>query len=316
MITKHQASEATLRDYKTRILRVLVHLQQHLDEAPALEELAAVACFSPFHFHRIFHGMIGETVAEHVRRLRLERAASRLKLTTLPVTQIAFDAGYEAHEAFTRAFKSAFGVAPVRFRDQKGSVCPAGSPSGVHYRSGAELNDFKTTRPGVPIMKVQIQSLEPMRVAFMRHVGPYDEVGATWDKLLPWLGKEGWLAGEVKFIGVCHDDPDVTPPDKIRYDACVTVDARFTPAGDIGVQTIPGGEYAMTTHFGPYHKLGETYTQLLGQWLPRSGRQPASTPCFEIYLNSPDSTEPEDLITDIYAPLQPKRAGATTGAKS
>jgi AraC family transcriptional regulator len=93
---------------------------------------------------------------------------------------------------------------------------------------------------------------------------------------------------------------------KIRYDACVTVDETFQPSGDIGVQVIPGGEYAVTTHFGPYDKLGETYTELLGQWLPRSGRELRSTPCFEVYLNDPQSTEPEDLITDIYAPLLSK----------
>ena len=153
-------------------------------------------------------------------------------------------------------------------------------------------------------MKVKIEHRKPIRVAFMRHVGPYGEVGATWEKLLPVLGKEGWLGGDSLMLGICHDDPDVTPPDKIRYDACVSVDESFVPAGEIGVQVISGGDYAVTTHFGPYHKLGETYTKLLGQWLPRSRRELRSAPCFEVYLNDPQGTEPEDLLTDIYAPLQ------------
>ena len=156
-------------------------------------------------------------------------------------------------------------------------------------------------------MNVQIKRLEPVRVAFMRHVGPYGEVGSTWDCLLPRLGKEGWLGGTTLFIGICHDDPAVTPQEKIRYDACVSVDERFAPAGDIGVQTIPGGEYAVATHFGPYHELGKTYAKLMGEWLPRSGRTLRSTPCFESYLNDPGSTEPEDLVTDIYVPLEPAR---------
>jgi AraC family transcriptional regulator len=155
-------------------------------------------------------------------------------------------------------------------------------------------------------MKVRIEHLQPLRVAFMRHVGPYGEVGATWDKLLPFLGKEGFLGGDVLLLGVCHDDPEVTPPAKIRYDACVSVDAGFVPTGDIGSQVIAGGDYAVTTHFGPYHELGKTYAQLLGQWLPRSGRELRSCPCFEVYLNDPGSTEPEDLLTDIYAPLEPR----------
>ncbi len=108
------------------------------------------------------------------------------------------------------------------------------------------------------------------------------------------------------FLGLCHDDPEITPPEKVRYDACVTVDEAYQPEGEIGLQTIPGGEYAVMTHFGPYSKLGQSYNKLLGQWLPRSGRELRSSPCFEVYLNSPENTEPEDLITDLYAPLEAK----------
>ena len=154
-------------------------------------------------------------------------------------------------------------------------------------------------------MNVQIKIVPPMRVAFCRHVGPYDEVGSTWDKLLAILGTDGRLGGGATMLGVCYDDPEITPPSKVRYDACVTIDADFVPTGDVGVQEIAGGDYAMTTHFGPYNKLGQTYTKLAGQWLPRSGRELRNAPCFEVYLNDPQSTAPEDLLTDIYAPLQP-----------
>ena len=154
-------------------------------------------------------------------------------------------------------------------------------------------------------MNVQIKNLESKRVAFIRHIGPYRQVGAAWDTLLPFLGKDGHIGGGSEFIGICHDDPEVTPEHKIRYDACVTVDETFVPSGEIGVQTIPGGQYAVTTHFGPYYKLGETYARLFGQWLPRSGRELAASPSFEVYLNDPNSTEPEDLLTDICVPLQP-----------
>ena len=153
-------------------------------------------------------------------------------------------------------------------------------------------------------MNVAIKHLEPKRVAFMRHDGPYDQVGKVWARLMTFLGKEGLLGGNAGFIGVCHDDPAVTARGRIRYDACVPIDEAFQPQGDIGVQMIPGGEHAMITHFGPYENLGESYAKLLGQWLPRSGRELRSTPCFESYLNSPENTEPEDLVTDIYAPLE------------
>ena len=96
----------TEQTYNERILGVLVYIQQHLDEAMSRDELARVAYFSPYHFHRVFHGMVGESVKEHVRRLRLERAAHRLKFGDHSVTRIAFDAGYEALESFSRKFRA------------------------------------------------------------------------------------------------------------------------------------------------------------------------------------------------------------------
>jgi AraC family transcriptional regulator len=96
----------------------------------------------------------------------------------------------------------------------------------------------------------------------------------------------------------------VTPADKVRYDACVSVDERFQPHGDVGLQEI-AGEYAMATHRGSYARLGETYAWLCGQWLPGSGRELAAAPCVEVYRNSPQDTAPDELLTDIHLPLLP-----------
>lgn len=298
----------TLQDYKQRMLRVLVRIQQQLDDRLSLEDLAQVAHFSPYHFHRVFKGMLGESVQSHIRRLRLERSAAQLKSTRWPVTRIALASGYETPEAFTRAFRAMFGASPSRFRSARS---PARSKpgdltaSGVHYQRGTPPRNFKAAAFSPSHMKITLQNLPPRRVAFVHHVGPYSKCGAAWDTLGMYLGKDGRLGGDSLFIGICHDDPNVTPPDKIRYDACVTVDDSFAPQGDIGVQTVAGGEYAVSTHCGPYETLGETYGRMMGQWLPRSGREMRSTPCFEVYLNDPNSTEPADLLTDIHIPLEP-----------
>jgi AraC family transcriptional regulator len=169
-----------------------------------------------------------------------------------------------------------------------------------------KLSDFTPTETGGSTMDVSIKKLEPKRVAFMRHIGPYDQCGETWEKFMAYMGAKGYLGPEAMMLGLCHDDPEVTPPDKIRYDACLTVDEDFRPEGEIGVQTIAGGEYAVTTHYGPYAELGETYAKLYGQWMPHHGYMPRSAPCFEVYLNDPEATEPEELLTDIYAPIEPK----------
>ena len=176
----------TLETYRERILRVLVHVQSHLDEPLALPDLAAVAHFSPYHFHRIFSGMVGESVKEHVRRLRLERAAHRLRFTDQPVTGIAFDAGFEAHEAFTRAFRAMFEASPSEYRKQHRSIAAPPSPSGVHYAADGAVEGFEPVPEGDKPMNVRIEEIKPMHVAFIRHVGPYDQVGQAWTRLMGW----------------------------------------------------------------------------------------------------------------------------------
>lgn len=294
----------TTKTYQERILSVLVHIQGHLDDALCLEDLARIARFSPYHFHRIFRGMVGESVMEHVRRLRLERAAIRLKHADAPVTRIAFDAGFETHEAFTRAFRAMFDMSPSEFRKEHKDVSVKDAPSGVHFVPDGALEAFEPVQMGGVSMDVRIEKVDPMRVAFMRHVGPYDSVGATWTRFMGWAGPRGLLGPNMTILGVAHDDPAVTASEKQRYDACIRVDDSFQGEGEIGVQEVGGGEYAVVTHHGPYHKLNETYEGLCGGWLPTSGRELRSSPALEFYRNSPYDTPPEKLVTDIFMPLE------------
>lgn len=295
----------TEQDYTERMLKVLVHIQQHLDEALSLDDLAAVAHFSPYHFHRIFQGMVGESLMAHVRRLRLERAATRLKHSDQPVTHIAFEAGYETHEAFTRAFRAMFGESPTGFREVHQSLPMPHVPSGVHYAPDGEPASF-TAHMGGPTVEAKVEKIDEMKVAFIRHVGPYHEVGPTWAKLCKWAGPRRLMGWMPKLLGLCHDDPDVTPPDKIRYDACLVIKEDIEPEGEIGVQAIAGGDYAVAIHRGPYEKLSETYAALCGQWIPAQGREIRSAPCFEVYKNSPETTKPEKLVTEVHVPLEPR----------
>jgi AraC family transcriptional regulator len=298
-------TSTTEHDYRKRILRVLVYIQNHLDEAIPLEELARVAHFSPYHFHRVFRGMVGESVKEHVRRLRLERAALRLKNGDQPVTRVALDAGYEAHESFTRAFSVMFGVPPSRFRASRRARPLREPQSGVHFVPGGQVTVFQALqKPGDLPMDVRIETFPLRRVAFVRHVGPYRQVRRAWEKLAAWAGPRGLFGPNTLAIGVGHDDPDITPAEKIRCDACLTIDGPFTPEGEVGVQEVGGGEYAVFTHRGPYENVSRTIARFCGEWLPSSGREPRSAPCLTIFRNSPVNTRPEDLLTDIYMPLE------------
>lgn len=278
----------TAAGYHERILRVLVHIQSHLDDALPLDELAGVACFSPFHFHRVFRALTGEGVHEHVRRLKLERAAQRLKLQEQPVTDLAFEAGYESHEAFTRAFHAMFGMSPSDFRNSRQ---PAPEPAGYHPP------DYGAPAP------VEVTTLPPRQIVFLRHVGPYDQVSATWSRLAMWAGMRGMIGPASLFLGVSWDDPEITPPEKLRYDAAITLSRPVQPEGEFGVTELAGGEYTTLLHKGPYQNLSASYRLILGGWLPPSGRELRDVPCFEHYLNSPQTARPEDLLTVIHVPV-------------
>jgi AraC family transcriptional regulator len=292
----------TSRDYHERILRVLVFIQNHLDEALDLDALAGVANFSPYHFHRIFSAMVGESLLQHIRRLRLERAALRLTHSDAAVTRIAFEAGYETHEAFTRAFRAHFEASPSEYRTARRPARPE-AHSQVYFDLQGVVASFQLAFSGELRMDVKTEKLPQMKVAFVRHTGPYTEVGSAWQRLMSWAGPRGMFGPATQLIGVYHDDPAVTAPEKLRSDACITVSDTVKPEGDVGVQTIGGGEYAVVRHTGSYEKLGETYGKLCGAWLPTSGRELRAAPPLEFYRNSPMNTPPEQLITDIYMPL-------------
>jgi AraC family transcriptional regulator len=288
----------TQQTYRNRILRVQLHIEEHLDEELVLEKLARLAHFSPYHFHRVFRALVGETVGEHVRRLRLERAALRLSSTDRPVVQVAFDAGYGTHEAFSRAFRQHFGVSPTEFRNHKRGL--------VKFPALAMEIPPMTEPTAMTGYEVRLVDRPPQRVAFLRHLGSYDQVGPTFGRLMAWAGPRGVFGPQTQILGVCHDDPKLTPADKLRYDCCVTVPAHVQPEGDVGVMTLESGPHAVITHKGPYAQLGQAYDRLYGAWLPTSGQEPRHAPPFEVYLNTPREVAPEDLLTEVYLPLEPR----------
>jgi AraC family transcriptional regulator len=279
---------ATLESYQERIGRAVRHLELHLDEPIPLEELARVAHFSAYHFHRIFTGIVGESVKEHVRRLRLERAARRLWSGDKTVLRLALDAGYETHESFTRAFEAMFGVSPAAFRKNGGLMKPV-------------VQDVKEK---LPPLEASVRRMEPLRVAYVRHVGPYEAVGQAWQKLMMWAGMNGLLGPGVRLLGISHDDPVITPPERLRYDAAIVVGEGVKGSGEVGIQEVADGDYAVTVHRGPYDTLSTTYSRLCGEWVAASGRELRDGPPVEFYLNDPSVTPAQDRLTEIWMPLK------------
>ena len=273
-----------------------------LDEALDLVALAKQAALSPLHFHHVFRGMVGETPLEMHRRLRLERAATQLATTETPITTIAFDAGYETHESFTRAFRRAYAASPSELRARAHPRTELATRSGVHHRGTADI----TIQPGDQLMNVSLESMPDMTVASLRHTGPYNTIGETFGRLGQIAGTSGLFAlPGVMMVAIYHDDPESVPAAELRADAGIVVPAATKIPSELDTSQILAGAFAKTTHAGPYTHLGDTWARLMGEWIPRSGKRIRDGVSFEVYRNTPMDTKPEDLRTDIYVPITP-----------
>ena len=281
---------STRSDYAMRLERVFRWLADHLDDSLDLTRLAEVACMSPYHFHRIYHAMQGETAAETVRRLRLHRAAVELITGELPVPRIARRAGYGSQEAFTRAFKAAYGVPPARYRS---SFVPMPT-------AGSREDAMETTMT----YQATVREVSTLRVAALAHRGDYQAIGSTFERLGAIAGGLGLFTSSTRSFGIYYDDISVTPREALRADACLTVPDGWTPSAELRLLEIRGGRYAVTLHVGPYAELEHRYKWLFGTWLAESGEEPADAPCVEEYLNDARTVPPTELRTEIWLPLK------------
>jgi len=275
----------TLDDYRRRMLAVERYVEAHLDGPLEPAVLAKEAAFSLHHFHRIFRAQRGESVMQLVRRLRLERAAKRLRACDVAVTSLAFEAGYDSHEAFTRAFAERFGLPPSVYRSE---------PS-------ARVREHLARAPERATIPVEIRHVPALRVACMRHRGSYANVHEVWAKLRDFVARRGL---EEQLFGSCPDDPEVTEESKLRFDACVVVPEGFVPGEEAALATLPAGTYAIGVHRGPFSALSETYLEVIGRWLPTSGREPTADAVVEHYLDDPRITPPEQLRTEVRVRLE------------
>lgn len=302
--------ESTRNFYEEAARTAVTRIGARLDEALDLTELAALAGLSPLHFHRIFRGMLGETPLELHRRLRLERAALQLATTDGGVTVIAFDAGFETHESFTRAFQAAYAMAPSAFRKRMAlhraemnfpEKFPFGLPArnGVHFDQAGWVTDIAFIS-GENTMDVIIEDKGELRLAMLTHVGPRNMVGATFGKLAQIAAPAGLLAQPgAMMVAVFHDDAETTPAAELRTSAGVVVPDQCAIPEGLTELRIGAGKYARTTHHGHYQGLPDAWDKLMGQWLPASGERVADRPSYEAYRVA-DHSRPDALETDLY----------------
>ncbi len=288
-----ECRDSTLRHHKERLNKVLIYIQEHIDSPLSLQTLADIACFSSFHFHRIFQAYIGETLYDYVRRNRLEKAAQKLRFTTESVTSIALAVGYDTPAAFTKAFRQYFGKSPSLFK-KAGENAALVMPK---LSTRHESSKMKLPKP-------EIRNMQDQKVVFVRRTGTYAKAAAeAWPAIMNFAYSHDLINKETLCIGISHDNPDITEKDKLRYDACVTITGDIKPEGEVGTQIVHGGRYSVFLHKGSYEKLGDTYNAIFSQWLPTSNEKLRDLPCFDVYVNDPARTKPKNLTTEIWIPI-------------
>ena len=276
-----------VHDTERRLLRVLDHIHDNPAGDLSLDAMSEVAALSRFHFHRVFRATTGETLAKAVRRLRIYRASVALVTTSDPLTRIARAVGYANLASFHRAFADVTSLTPAAFRTR------------------GELRPLPPTfRSGEPLMyTVEIRHDPARRLAAMPHKGPYPQISRAFDKLGATLGARGLLAGAGRMVGVYYDDPAATPAIDLTSHAGIELPDTTPIETPLETVHLPAGPHAVLRYTGPYSGLPAAYEQLFRNWLPGSGRLPANSPIFEVYLNTPMDTAPEDLLTEICMPL-------------
>ena len=258
--------------------------------------------FSPFHFHRVFKAITGETLFGFIHRLRIEKAAGAL--TNHPdrsVLEVALDHGFGSAATFARAFKAHFGMSATEWRE-------GGALRWRPRRVGPDApRHRRAERRGAYTMTVRVREFPTRHVAYMRYVGPYGEHGIPelWTRLVRWMQARDLCHADTIRLGVAYDDPRITAADKCRYDACLVVPEGFEPDRWVNVMDAAGDRCAVAAFKGTAAEIEDAWDRVFASWLPKSGYQPDDRPCFEVYRGDPMVGHSALFRCELCLPVRP-----------
>lgn len=290
--------------YKSRINKVIDYVNNNLDRSIPLEELASIAYFSPFHFHRIFLAVTGESVNSFTNRIRLEKSARLLKFSIQSISTIATRCGFSSPSTFSRSFKQYFQISPSQ------------------YRSGWEIENSKIRKELFPVndyhcsmteeelqsqFPVTIRKFPERRVAYIRVLDSYREgvVLEAYAKLIEWAKANNLFETETIF-GMSIDDPMVTPKEKYRYEVCITIPMEFEIKGDNSIETttLENCHYAVATVSGEFSIVATAINYLFNGWLINSSYEPDHQPGLEIFLDKENICNWDHFDLELCIPVK------------
>lgn len=281
---------ATKEEYQKQINLIVEYICNHLEGPIDTGMLAEKSGFSPWHFHRIVKAFLHEPIGAFILRKRLETAARLLRYSDMPIQDIAYRVGYEVPSSLSKLFRQFYGISPNAYRKNKNFV----------IMKPTQIN------PDLKIDGPQVKTLPAQQAVYVRLTGAYMTIDycAAWEQLWEYVRKNNLYGPDMEHICIYHDDPKVTEPEKLHTDVCLTISQPVSPQGEIGVKNVEGGKYAIFTYQGPYLNLNAVYDTIYSHLLPANGYRLGSTPGYEKYLSNPSDTLPENLLTEIYIPIE------------
>jgi len=291
--------KAALQNYQERMRRVLDYIDRHLDGDLDLERLSGVAAFSKFHFHRQFTATFGLSVHRYVQLARLKRASHRLAFRDdESVTEIAMDAGYDAPDAFARAFRQRFGQSPSSFRkspDWEPWLAAFGPLDNA--RSKLMQKTFTTD-------DVTIRDVPTTKVAIMEHRGDPLSLGATIQRFIAWRRAAGLHPSASPTFNVWRSERRPSSPANYSVDLCAGTDRPIEESDGIKAGEIPGGRCAVLRVVGHTDNLEPAALYLYRNWLPASGEEARDFPIYCQRLKFFPEVPEHETVAELFLPLK------------
>lgn len=278
--------------YHQRLKKVIEFVGLHLDEEISLKSLSDKFHISEFHFHRLFTAFTGLSLMQYIRWLRLKRAARQLIVNKdQAIINIAINAGFESHEAFSRAFKKACGFSPYQYKQGFG-------------RTYWENMPFCLPRYEDTQMKVDIKNVDKIRLAVIEHRGDPNLMIDSVSKLASWAKEKSIPFKPGAAFAIVYDDPKSTPADKFRIDFGIKIPMSLKIQGVVVEKYLPAGRYAVAMHHGSRDNIGDTVYSLYRDWLPNTDEELGDFPCVFCYLNFEHEVAETEQLTECWLLLK------------
>lgn len=282
-------------EYQSRINMVLEYIDENFAEQMDIDKLSKVACFSPFHFHRIFKGIVGESIISYLRRIRLERAAILLNIhKNKAILDIAIECGFSGAAVFNRCFISYFGISPSSFRNND---CLKAKHVENENKNKKYIN--------LNEVNIRIENTKGMNVIFLKCFKGYENyIFKVFETLWEYAFQNGLVNKHTQAIGIPYDSSVITKSNQCRFDACLTIETPIQTTGEIGCKYIEGGTYLVASSVGDTQHIINIYDYLYGQWLPNSKYLPANRPMYHIMKPLNNQSVITQFDFQIYIPLE------------